>query len=111
MFNGNSNWSADVRVWVRGNGQTLLGPGRVELLELIDQHRSISAAARAMGVSYRRAWKLVQLTNAAAGEPFVVAATGGPGGGGAELTPRGREALTAYRALAARLAKSADTAK
>jgi molybdate transport system regulatory protein len=88
-------------------GCKVLGRGRVELLALIDRHRSISAAARAMGMSYRRAWGLVRDMNAAAGEPLVEVTAGGPGGGGAALTRRGKEALAFYRRLVARLARAA----
>jgi molybdate transport system regulatory protein len=108
MFDRDEGWSARVRVWVERGGRAVLGPGRVELLEQIEQHRSISAAAKGMGMSYRRAWQLVQAVNAAAGEPFVEAAAGGARGGGASLTPRGREAVAAYRQLAERLAAAAE---
>lgn len=76
-----------------------LGPGRAELLEHIDQTGSISAAARQMKMSYRRAWLLVESTNAAFVEPLVQASTGGSGGGGAQLTDFGRAMLLRYRAL------------
>ena len=79
-----------------------------ELLGQIDQLRSISAAAKRMGMSYRRAWTLVRAMNAAAGEPLVEATTGGPGGGGAALTPRGHEAVEFYRKLTEQLARAAN---
>jgi molybdate transport system substrate-binding protein len=92
-------WSVGLRLWVERAGQAILGKGRLELLEGIDQHHSISAAARALGMSYRRAWELVQSINAAAGEPLVEAATGGVKGGGAQLTARGRWAVAVFREL------------
>src|SRR5271165_3698175 len=82
-------WGVDLRVWVERAGQTILGPGRLELLEGIDRHHSISAAARHMGMSYRHAWEMVQQINEAAGEPLVTASTGGVKGGGAQLSPLG----------------------
>jgi molybdenum ABC transporter molybdate-binding protein len=93
------DWTVGVRLWVERGGRALLGPGRVELLEGIDRWHSISAAARAMKMSYRRAWLLVQSMNEAAGELLVEAAVGGSQGGGARLTPRGRWAASAFRDL------------
>ena len=76
-----------------------IGPGKAELLRLIEETGSISAAAREMGMSYRRAWTLVETMNGAFSEPLVEAATGGRGGGGARVTYFGREALAKYPAL------------
>ena len=107
MLGEKPGWGIKVRVWVERNGRKVLGRGRAELLGLIDRHRSISAAAREMGMSYRRAWGLVRDMNAAAGEPLVEVTTGGPGGGGAALTRRGMEAVALYQRLVARLARVA----
>ena len=79
MFGHGPGWSTKVRIWIERDGVKVLGPGRVELLGLIETHRSISAAAKGMGMSYRRAWTLVQDMNRAAGEPLVELATGGGG--------------------------------
>ena len=103
------DWVVGVRLWAERGGQPLLGPGRVELLENIDRWLSISEAARRLGMSYRRAWLLVQSINSAAGEPLVVAATGGHHGGGAQLTELGRQAIRAYRELEARLEQEAES--
>ncbi len=100
-------WGIGLRVWVERSGQSILGPGRLELLEGIDCHHSISAAARHVGMSYRRAWELVQSINEAAGEPLVAAATGGVQGGGARLTPLGRWAIVAFREVQAQLQQTA----
>lgn len=81
-----------------------LGPGKVALLEAIASHGSISAAARAMGMSYRRAWTLVDSMNASFRETLVETATGGSGGGGAVLTPTGHEVLRRYRSIENRAA-------
>ena len=64
-----------------------LGPGKVDLLESIDQEGSISQAARQSHLSYRRAWDMVDTMNRCFKKPLVISATGGKGGGGAELTP------------------------
>jgi len=83
-----------------------IGPGKAELLRLIDSTGSISAAAREMGMSYRRAWTLVETMNTAFREPLVAAATGGKGGGGATVTDFGRQALKSYRAMEEKAAAS-----
>lgn len=76
-----------------------LGPGKARLLELIRDEGSISAAGRAMGMSYRRAWSLVEEMNAAFAEPLVASARGGAKGGGAGVTEAGLAVLAAYRRL------------
>lgn len=73
------------------------GPGKADLLEAIDAHGSISAAGRALGMSYRRSWLLVDEMNRCWRERLV--STGRGGGGGAQLTPAGRDVLAAFRAL------------
>lgn len=79
------------------------GPGKADLLEAIDRCGSISAAGREMGMSYRRAWLLVDTMNRCWTAPLVEATPGGGGGRGARLTPCGRDILAAYRALEAKL--------
>lgn len=88
-----------------------IGPGKIQLLEMIAEHGSISAAGRAMGLPYRHAWELVDQLNGAFREPLVERRTGGRHGGGAQLTPFGRIVLDelvglredAERAVARRL--------
>lgn len=77
----------------------ILGPGKAELLERIDRAGSISAAGREMGMSYKRAWSLVEDMNRAFAQPVVDSSRGGAGGGGAALTPAGREVLARFRRL------------
>jgi len=76
-----------------------IGPGKVALLEAIGREGSISAAGRALGMSYRRAWELVQAVGALLGEPAVTASPGGRSGGGARLTPAGAGLVADYRAI------------
>ena len=76
-----------------------VGPGKIALLEEIARHGSISAAGRALRMSYRRAWELVEDLNRHLGAPVVAAVTGGSGGGGARLTDAGAALVTAYRAI------------
>ena len=85
-----------------------IGPGKAALLESIRHTGSISAAARDMGMSYKRAWLLLDSMNQAFTEPVVTAAPGGAGGGGATLTPFGAEVLERYRRINDRAAATAD---
>lgn len=78
-----------------------IGPGKAELLESIRSSGSISAAARALGMDYKRAWLLVDSLNRAFSTPAVLRTAGGPGGGGATLTPFGEELLARYRRIEA----------
>lgn len=76
-----------------------MGPGKADLLDAIDREGSISAAGRALGMSYRRTWLLVDEMNRCWSGRLV--ATGRGGGGGARMTDEGRRILSAYRALEA----------
>ncbi|WP_376087172.1 winged helix-turn-helix domain-containing protein [Roseomonas sp. CCTCC AB2023176] len=78
-----------------------VGPGKVALLEAIATDGSISAAARALKMSYTRAWGLVEALDAALGTPVVTRAPGGVKGGGAALTEAGRALVARYRAVEA----------
>ncbi|HWJ86860.1 MAG TPA: winged helix-turn-helix domain-containing protein [Pelagibacterium sp.] len=83
------------------DAEAYIGPGRADLLEGIERSGSIGAAGKAMGMSYKRAWSLVQALNAGFGAPLVVTSRGGSGQGGAQLTDLGREVLSRYRAMQA----------
>jgi molybdate transport system regulatory protein len=76
-----------------------VGPGKIALLEEIARHGSISGAGRALRMSYRRAWELVEDLNRHLGTPAVAAITGGSGGGGARLTETGAALVAGYRAI------------
>jgi molybdate transport system regulatory protein len=76
-----------------------IGPGKVRLLETIAEQGSISAAGRALGMSYRRAWMLIEQMNTGFGQPVVEAQIGGRAGGGARLSPLGTDLVAQYRAI------------
>jgi molybdate transport system regulatory protein len=76
-----------------------IGPGKIALLEAIRGEGSISAAARHLGMSYRRAWALVEQINEALREPAVATAIGGQHGGGAAVTPAGERIIELYRTI------------
>ena len=83
--------------------QQIVGPGRADLLELIESTGSLAAAGRAMKMSYKRAWMLVEELNRTFDAPLVELSRGGSGHGGAVLTPLGREVVERYRGMQARL--------
>ncbi|MGN6376926.1 MAG: winged helix-turn-helix domain-containing protein [Sphingomonas sp.] len=94
------------------NGQEIaMGPGKADLLEAIDREGSISAAGRALGMSYRRSWSLVDSMNRCFAAPLVEAHRGGGKNSGARLTGAGRTALASYRALERDLATAARRAR
>lgn len=84
------------RAWIDGPKGTFLGYGRVVLLERIREYGSITQAAKSMDMSYRHAWELVNSMNRQSSKPFVVAATGGKGGGGALITAEGEKAIKMF---------------
>lgn len=84
---------------VMGKRAPAMGPGKAELIERIAETGSISGAARAMGMSYRRAWQLVEALNRDYRERVVDTATGGKRGGGARVTPFGRQILSLFRGM------------
>jgi molybdate transport system regulatory protein len=98
------------RLRIHRDDAIAIGPGKVDLLEAVAETGSISAAARQLGMSYRRAWLLIDQLNRALVSPAVTTATGGAHGGGAALTPVGAAVVRHYRAIesCARLAAAPD---
>ena len=89
--------SLSLRISLEPGGK--IGPGKIALLEEIAACGSISGAGRAMAMSYRRAWELVEDMNSIFVGPVVERQIGGRNGGGATLTPLGRAVVTRYRAI------------
>jgi len=85
-----------------------IGPGKAELLAAIESTGSITASAKRLGMSYRRAWLLVDTMNRCFREPVVASATGGSGGGGAHVTAFGRKVLASFRAMQRRIDRALD---
>ncbi len=85
-----------------------MGPGKSELLQAIDRTGSISAAARDMGMSYRRAWLLVDTMNQSFKHPLVTTEIGGQRGGGATVTEFGQDVLARYLAMEAKAALAVE---
>lgn len=89
-------------------GEIAMGPGKADLLDAIVEHGSISAAGRALGMSYRRAWLLVDTMNRCWNERLVETVAGGSRDRGARVTARGLEVLAAYRDMQASAANSVE---
>ena len=88
-----------LQIRVTLGGVDKLGPGKITLLEALERTGSITAAGRAMDMSYRRAWVLIDTLNRVFKQPVVEASAGGSHGGGARLTPFGRELVALYRSM------------
>ncbi|OZI60435.1 winged helix-turn-helix domain-containing protein [Bordetella genomosp. 11] len=93
---------ARFRLRIRKGDLVAIGPGKVALLEAIAEQGSISAAARSLGMSYRRAWLLVDELNRALAEPATESGPGGASGGGSTLTPVGERIVALYRGIETR---------
>ncbi|MCC6929712.1 MAG: LysR family transcriptional regulator [Gemmatimonadaceae bacterium] len=85
-----------------------LGPGKIALLEAVALHGSITAAAKSLGMSYRRAWLLIEEVNAMFEPAVVETAHGGAKGGGAMLTSFGRDVVARYRRIEEALDRAAS---
>jgi len=90
-------------VWLEQDGNVVLSPWRVQLLEAIAATGSISAAAKQLDVPYRRAWEKVQEIERGLGTPVLVTAVGGAGGGGAQLTAAAQQAIDRFHTFIAGL--------
>jgi molybdate transport system regulatory protein len=97
-----------IKIQIHCGDEIAMGPGKADLLEAIIKHGSISGAGRALGMSYRRTWLLVDAMNRCWEKPLVGTAAGGSHGGGAQVTPFGHEVLEQYRALQAAAAQVSD---
>jgi molybdate transport system regulatory protein len=83
-------------IWIEGSEGTFLGYGRIALLERIREYGSITKAAKALEMSYRRAWVLIDSMNNQVPKPFVVTSAGGKRGGGTRVTAEGERAIAAF---------------
>jgi molybdate transport system regulatory protein len=90
------------RLRIRKGEAIAIGPGKVTLLEAVREHGSITAAARSLNMSYRRAWLLINELNGLLASPATASAPGGQSGGRSVLTPVGEEIIRLYRGIEAR---------
>lgn len=86
-------------LWVECEGERFFGPGRVELLEHIETTGSINKAAQLMGMSYKKAWHMINALNTQGATPFVITQSGGEKGGGSVVTPEAKELIAYHKQL------------
>jgi molybdate transport system regulatory protein len=101
----NGAFKVNGSLWIEGEGQRFFGPGPVELLELIESSGSISKAAKSMGMSYKKAWELVNRVNGMTAKPFVITSIGGEEGGGSTISAEAKEMIAWYKSLRERFRK------
>lgn len=87
------------RIWIEADGHILLGEGRVSLLKGIEETGSLSKAAKSIGMSYKKAWSLIDAVNSRAQKPVITTSIGGKGGGGTELTSYGKSLVRTFEKI------------
>ena len=92
-----------LRCWIDVDGTKFFGPGRLELLQEIERSGSIASAAKAMGMSYKKAWAMVEEMNTRGSRPYVLTQKGGSKGGGTQITNAGKRVIKAYTELVHKL--------
>ena len=92
-----------LRCWIDVDGAKFFGPGRLELLQEIERSGSIASAAKAMGMSYKKAWAMIEEMNARGSRPYVITQKGGAKGGGTQITETGKRVMKAYTELVTKL--------
>lgn len=93
------NYKIKSRIWIEADGDILLGEGRVSLLKAIDETGSLSKAAKSLGMSYKKAWSLIDTVNKRAEKPITTSSIGGKGGGGAQLTDYGKSLVETFETI------------
>lgn len=99
MHNGVYNLKAKSRIWIETDQGTFLGGGTVRLLKSIERTGSISASSKELGMSYRKAWRLIDRMNKQCQSPMVIKTSGGTSGGGSTLTESGRRVIASFEQL------------
>lgn len=94
-----SDYRIKSRIWIEAGDNVLVGEGRIKLLKAIDAEGSLSKAAKSIGMSYKKAWTLMDAVNRSAKEPVVTKKVGGQQGGGTIITPYGKKLITAFETI------------
>ncbi|NTW36964.1 MAG: LysR family transcriptional regulator [Syntrophobacteraceae bacterium] len=98
------------KIWIEDeNGDVVFGSGRLHILSAVEEHGSILAAAKALGMSYRAVWGKIKATEDRLGQPILTRRTGGVHGGGSELTPFARALIERFRHLDTLIRTTSDT--
>jgi len=96
------------RIWIEGENGTFLAEGRVVLLKQIIESGSISAAAKVIGMSYKKAWEIIDGMNKEAKKPLIIKVSGGKGGGGTQVTEEGLKVIELFEKLNKKCQKYLD---
>lgn len=99
MSDPDSKLQVRSKIWLEIDGKPVFGQGREDLLRMIQQGNSINAAAKAMGIPYRKAWTYIDAMEKRLGFPLVNRQKGGMGGGASSLTPQAMQMLDKFKAL------------
>jgi molybdate transport system regulatory protein len=99
IFKNKTDFKVTGNILIECEGERFFGPGRAELLELIDKTGSLNQAARQMDMSYKKAWEMVSHLNAQSAKPLVILKTGGEKGGGSVITAEAKELIAYYKLL------------
>lgn len=94
-----SDYKIKSRIWIEVGDNVLVGEGRVKLLKAIEAHGSLSKAAKTIGMSYKKAWTLVDAVNKSAKEAVVTTTVGGQKGGGTVITTYGKRLINAFETI------------
>lgn len=87
------------RIWIEADGKAFLGYGKVLLLKKLEETNSLNAAAKALSISYKKAWEMLKSMNISGNEPVSIQRTGGQNGGGTKVTPYGKELIRKFEEL------------
>ena len=99
ILNKKSAYKISGRLWIECEGVGFFGPGRVELLREIENTGSINKAAKQMGMSYKKAWEMINALNAQAAKPIVITQAGGERGGGSVITEEAKQLIEYHQKL------------
>ncbi len=99
LFKKRIDYKVNGSLWIECEEERFFGPGRVELLERIDETGSLNKAAKQMHMSYKKAWEMINKLNAQSDKPLVVLKSGGEKGGGSVITKEARELIACHRLL------------
>lgn len=99
IFKQENSYKIAGSLWMECENERFFGPGRMELLEHINETGSINKAAKAMGMSYKKAWEMINQLNKQATVPLVISQSGGEQGGGSSITSEAKELISYYKEL------------
>lgn len=94
------DFTVHIKIWIEKNGESILGPGRLSILQAIERTGSLTKAAKECNISFRKAWKLINEINEKLSQPVIYTERGGQGGGGStKLTEFGKKLVMQYNSI------------